>query len=160
MKKMENAIALNVNLDEQLVDNINRCHARLISERNLRNEMLEISEEISSASKESIGKLQGLIEDAQSKTVEDEYMQSAMTLMNKMEGNLEARTVLMELQDYPTREFPEEEIIDPKQKGKKDDKAKKKKKKKEPQLAYPEWGIELEDVVKKYNNIKALVKNA
>lgn len=95
MKKMEDALALNVQLDEQLVDNINRCHARLIAERNLRNEMLEISEEISSASKESIGKLQGLIDDAQSKTVEDEYMQSAKTLMNKMEGNLEARTVLM-----------------------------------------------------------------
>lgn len=122
--------------------------------------MLEISEEISSASKESIGKLQNLIEDAQSRTVEDEYMQSALTLMNKMEGNLEARTVLMELQEYPAREFPEEEVVDPKKPGKKDDKAKKKKKKKEPQLNYPEWGVELEDVIKKYNNLKALVKNA
>lgn len=27
-------------------------------------------------------------------------------------------------------------------------------------MNYPEWGVELEDVVKKYNNIKALVKNA
>jgi len=81
-------------------------------------------------------------------------MQSAHTLMNKMEGNLEARTVLMELQEYPPREFPEEEVLDPKKPGKKDDKAKKKKKKKEPQLNYPEWGVELEDVVKKYNNLK------
>jgi len=48
-----------------------------------------------------------------------------------MEGNLQARTVLIELQDYPRREFPEVEELDAKAK-KKDDKVKKVKKKKEP----------------------------
>ena len=49
-------------------------------------------------------------------------------------------------------------MLDPKAK-KKDEKVKKKKTK-IPQLNYPEWGIELEDVVKKYNSIKLLIKNA
>ena len=56
------------------MENINLCHARLISERNLRNEMLEISEFISSASNNSIEKLDNLISDAQSKSVEDQYL--------------------------------------------------------------------------------------
>jgi len=46
------------------------------------------------------------------------------------------------LQDYPVREYPEVEILDPK---KKDDK-KKKKKKKEPPFPLPTWAEELEAV--------------
>lgn len=39
LQKMKNAQDLNVNLDEQLMEDINNCHARLLSERELRNEM-------------------------------------------------------------------------------------------------------------------------
>ena len=53
------------------------------------------------------------------------------------------------LLDYPEREYPVPEPVDPKKKGKKaDDKEKKKKKKKkEPPFPIPEWATELEAVV-------------
>jgi hypothetical protein len=54
------------------------------------------------------------------------------------------------LLDYPEREYPEVEIVDPKKKKsasaakKEDDKKKKKKKRKEPPFPIPEWAAELE----------------
>ena len=48
--------------------------------------------------------------------------------------------------DYPEREYPEPEIIDPKKKKqvkKEEEKKKKKKKKKEPPFPIPEWATEL-----------------
>jgi hypothetical protein len=50
------------------------------------------------------------------------------------------------LLDYPEREYPVVEIVDPKKKKKKDEEKKKKKKKKEPPFPTPEWAIELEAV--------------
>ena len=50
------------------------------------------------------------------------------------------------LQDYPIREYPEEEVEDPKNKKKKDDKTKKKKRKKEPPFPLPDWAVELDAV--------------
>lgn len=51
--------------------------------------------------------------------------------------------------DYPEREYPVPEPVDPKKKAKKvDDKEKKKKKKKkEPPFPIPEWAYELEAVI-------------
>lgn len=54
------------------------------------------------------------------------------------------------LLDYPEREYPEPEIIDPKKKKtakKEEEKKKKKKKKKEPPFPIPEWATELEALV-------------
>lgn len=52
------------------------------------------------------------------------------------------------LLDYPEREYPEVEIVDPKKKKqqvkKEDDKKKKKKKKKEPPFPMPEWANDLD----------------
>ena len=45
--------------------------------------------------------------------------------------------------DYPQREYPEEEEIDPKNKNKK---APPKKKKKKENFPTPEWALELQDV--------------
>ncbi len=68
-----------------------------------------------------------------------------------MSGNIKAREILQMMHDYPEREYPEPEIVDPKkrkQQVKKDDeKKKKKKKKKEPPFPIPEWATELEAVV-------------
>jgi len=61
---MKTAQDLSVNLDEQLMENINMCHARLISERDLRNEMLVISDSISVADTKTIENLNNLIQDA------------------------------------------------------------------------------------------------
>ena len=65
-----------------------------------------------------------------------------------MSGNIKAREILQMLLDYPEREYPVVEIVDPKKKKvKADDKEKKKKKKKkEPPFPMPEWAIELESV--------------
>jgi hypothetical protein len=66
----------------------------------------------------------------------------------KMNGNIRAREILQMLLDYPEREYPEVEIVDPKKKKqqpkKEDDKKKKKKKKKEPPFPMPEWANELD----------------
>lgn len=54
------------------------------------------------------------------------------------------------LLDYPEREYPEVEIIDPKKKKqvkKEEEKKKKKKKKKEPPFPIPEWAIDLDQLV-------------
>jgi hypothetical protein len=66
------------------------------------------------------------------------------------------------LLDYPEREYPVEEIVDPKKKAvKKDDKEKKKKKKKkEPAFPTPDWATELEEVVLKVESMHSLVTDA
>ena len=56
------------------------------------------------------------------------------------------------LLDYPEREYPVVEIVDPKKKKqapkpKEDDKKKKKKKRREPPFPMPEWANELEQLV-------------
>jgi hypothetical protein len=70
-----------------------------------------------------------------------------------MNGNIKAREILQMLLDYPEREYPEVEIVDPKKKKsasavkKEDDKKKKKKKRKEPPFPIPEWANELEQLI-------------
>lgn len=66
-----------------------------------------------------------------------------------MAGNIKAREILQMMLDYPEREYPVVEVVDPKKKPVKkvDDKEKKKKKKKkEPPFPMPEWANELEAV--------------
>lgn len=68
-----------------------------------------------------------------------------------MNGNIKAREILQMFFDYPEREYPVIEIIDPKKKKaapkKEDEKKKKKKKKKEPPFPIPEWATELDALV-------------
>lgn len=58
-----------------------------------------------------------------------------------MEGNIKARETLKMLVDYPIREYPAEEELDPKNKNKKAPPPKKKKKK--DNFDTPAWAIEL-----------------
>lgn len=67
-----------------------------------------------------------------------------------MSGNIKAREILQMLLDYPEREYPVVEPVDPKKKKvvKANEKEKKKKKKKkEPPFPIPEWATELEAVI-------------
>jgi len=78
-------------------------------------------------------------------------MERAEKLSIQMSGNIKARDILNMMLDYPEREYPEVEIIDPKKKKaavkKEEDKKKKpKKKRKEPPFPIPEWANELEAV--------------
>ena len=62
------------------------------------------------------------------------------------------------LSAYPEREYPVEEVIDPKKKKmmkpKEDEKKKKKRKKKEPPFPIPEWAVELEALIAQVNTVK------
>jgi hypothetical protein len=129
------------------MEDINNCHARLLSERELRNEM-EVTN-IMQSTTESIENMSRLIQDASDKIVEDCYLQKAAALSSKMQGNLQAREVLHMLQAYPPREYPIEEDVDPKKKAPKKEEKKKKRKKKEPAFPTPDWATELSAVEQK-----------
>jgi hypothetical protein len=97
---------------------------------------------------EHVDHIKSLIEKAQEHGVHGQYREHAEKMQLKMNGNIRAREILQMLLDYPEREYPEVEIVDPKKKKqqvkKEDDKKKKKKKKKEPPFPMPEWANELE----------------
>ena len=82
-----------------------------------------------------------------------------------MNGNIKAREILQMMLDYPEREYPIVEAIDPKKKKtmpkpKEDEKKKKKKKKKEPAFPIPEWATELESVITQVHNMENLLADA
>lgn len=73
-----------------------------------------------------------------------------------MKGNLDSRETLVLLQEYPEREYPEPDPVDPKtgkpippKKGEKP-----KKKKKEPPFPTPEWAIDLDAVMAKVKSLQ------
>ena len=70
-----------------------------------------------------------------------------------MNGNIKARDILEMLLDYPEREYPEPEEVDPKKKKSKEEPKKKKRKKKEPPFPIPEWATELESVISQVNQM-------
>lgn len=155
------ARSLDVDLDASVVQSVNQCTSRLIAERNLRFHM-EMSGHVESTH-DQVETLTNLLEKAQENNVSAEYMTGADKLSHKMKGAIKAREILQMLLDYPEREYPIEEIVDPKKKKqvKKDDKEKKKKKKKkEPPFPIPEWATEIEEVVLKVENMHSLVADA
>ena len=63
--------------------------------------------------------------------------------------------------DYPEREYPEPEVVDPKKKKmKKEEEKKKKKKKKEPPFPIPEWATELDALISQIKNMENLIGDA
>lgn len=72
-----------------------------------------------------------------------------------MSGNIESRDILNMFLDYPEREWPEVEEIDPKKKQ--DKKAKPKKKKKVVQPTYPPWGEDLDNVRQTVDKMRKLI---
>jgi hypothetical protein len=147
--KMTAAQNMGVELDLGVIAEINRCTSRLISERNLRHEM-EMTN-VSKSEHDNVNQLKNLIERAHEHGVHDSYTLDAEKLQQKMNGNIRAREILQMLLDYPEREYPVIEVVDPKKKKsavKKDEKEKKKKKKKkEPPFPIPEWATELQSLV-------------
>ena len=160
-KKFKAAEDLGVKIDTNMIQQINECSQRLISERNLRFEMETMH--VSAATKDTVEKLQDLIQKAQDWQVEDKYMLAANNLCGKMNDNIVARETLQLLLDYPIREYPEPEPLDAKGKPikQKDDKKKpKKRKKKEPAFPTPAWAEQLEDVQKTVKKITDLAQRA
>ena len=160
-KKFKEAEELGVKIDPNLIQGINQCSQRLISERNLRFEMETMH--VSASTKETVEKLQDLIQKASDWNVEQKYMEAANSLCGKMNDNIVARETLQLLLDYPIREYPEPEPLDAKGKPikQKDDKKKpKKRKKKEPAFPTPAWAEQLEDVQKTVKKISDLAQRA
>ena len=69
LQKVADAQSASVHLDEELMEKVNQCHARLLSERDLRNEFEVIN--VATADHKKIEELQKLIQDASDKSVED-----------------------------------------------------------------------------------------
>lgn len=91
----KNAKALGVDLDPQLEAEINQCCQRLISERNLRFEMENMY--ISGSTKETVDKLHDLINSATETNVEAQYLDQANNLNMRMNDNIEARRIMVDL---------------------------------------------------------------
>ena len=108
--KFKDAEKLGVEVDTGLVQQINECSKRLISERNLRFEMENMS--VNSANKDNVDKLQGLIQLANDYNVEAKYLETANNLGGKMNDSIVARETLQLLLDYPIREYPPPEPLD------------------------------------------------
>ena len=140
-KKLKDAEGLGVDVDPELIAEINQNSHRLINERNLRFEMENM--DASNYTKDTVSKLQGLIQLADDYNVEQQYLSNAQNLCGKMNDNIVAHETLQLLLDYPIREYPEPEPLDAKGKPlkAKDDKKKPKKRKKEPAFPTPEWAL-------------------
>lgn len=146
---------LDIDLDTVLMTEVNQFTSRLISERNLRKRKGLYNDTIQQSKNEHVQELQDLINDAKKNAVENLYVQEAEKLTGQMSGNIESRDILNCFLDYPDREWPEEEDIDPKKN--KDKKAKPKKKKKVVQPNYPDWGEDLDGVRKKVDQMRKLI---
>ena len=97
---------------------------------------------IQQSKKEHVEELQDLINDAKKNAVENQYVAEAEKLTGQMSGNIESRHILSMFMEYPEREWPEEEVVDPKKKADKKAKPKKKKKVVQPNLttvSYRMW---------------------
>ena len=73
--KVETAKELGVDLDQGLIGDVNRCTARLISERNLRFEMESLK--VQNSDHETVEKIKNLIEKAQDTNVAGQYREQA-----------------------------------------------------------------------------------
>lgn len=117
----------------------------------------------SNYNKDTVSKLQGLIQLADDYNVEQKYLANAQNLCGKMNDNIVAHETLQLLLDYPIREYPEPEPLDAKGKPlkAKDDKKKpQKRKKKEPAFPTPEWALQLENVQHTVKKISDLAQRA
>lgn len=151
---VQTAQSLEIDLDQILIAEVNQFTSRLVSERNLRKRKGLYDDSIQSSKKEHVDELQGLINDAKKNAVEEKYVSDAEKLTGQMSGNIESRHIMSMFLDYPEREWPEEDELDPK---KKDKKAKPKKKKKVKQPDYPEWGEDLDNVRATVDKMRKLI---
>ena len=111
-KKLADAKELGVEIDPGLEKEVNEHSSRLISERNLRFEMENMY--VSGSTKETVTKLQELIDIATENKVEDSYMNKANDLADKMNANILARDTYAMMHAYPERIYPEPDPVDPK----------------------------------------------
>lgn len=118
---------------------------------------------VATTDNENVENLKNLIEKAEENGVAPQYMEKAQKLSSQMNGNIKARDILQMMLDYPEREYPVIEVVDPKKRKpapKKEEEKKKKRKKKEPPFLIPEWAAELEALITQVKNMESLVADA
>lgn len=72
----------NIEIEKELVNRVNQCCSRFISERNLRKQRDLFADSIAKCEKEQVDKLQTLIDEADKNQVEEEYIKNAQKLTN------------------------------------------------------------------------------
>lgn len=65
---------------------------------------------------DNVKELTELIDSAGKNSVEEIYIKNAEVFQKQMSENIQAREILQMFLDYPVREYPEVEVVDPKKK--------------------------------------------
>lgn len=156
---LEDALANGISLDSRVIEKAEQERERLLAERNLRHETS--TKTVADASDEEVSVLESLIQQAEDNKVAPEYIESAKELSQKMQENINAHYILRLFLDYPMREYPEPEPVDPKKRNQPQQKAlPPKKKKKEPKLVIPDWASEIKGLIAQVESLEKLIKKA
>ena len=115
-KKLKNAEENNVKLDPNLIQRAAVEKKRLLAEKDLRCLLSNI--DITMASEENLKILTELVDIADQNKVAEEYVAKGKDLKEKYTLNLDAKNIMQKCRDYPIREYPEVEVVDPKKKSK------------------------------------------
>ena len=118
-KKLKNAEDNNVQLDKNLIQRAKDEKLRLLAEKELRQFLSNVT--IGMASKENLDDLTEKVDNADKCKVAEEYVAKGKDLKEKFILNLDAKDIMAKFKDYPIREYPVVEEVDPKKKSKKYD---------------------------------------
>ena len=116
-KKLKDAEDNNVQLDKNLIQRANDEKLRLLAEKELRQFLSNVT--IGMASKENLDDLTGKVDTADKYKVAEEYVAKGKDLKEKFILNLDAKDIMDKFKEYPIREYPVVEEVDPKKKSKK-----------------------------------------
>ena len=116
-KKLKDAEDSNVQLDKNLIQRAKDEKLRLLAEKELRQFLSNVT--IGMASQENLDDLTGKVDTADKYKVAEEYVAKGKDLKEKFILNLDAKDIIAKFKDYPIREYPVVEEVDPKKKSKK-----------------------------------------
>jgi len=116
-KKLKDAEDNNVQLDKNLIQRAKDEKLRLLAEKELRQFLSNVT--IGMASQENLDDLTGKVDTADKYKVAEEYVAKGKDLKEKFILNLDAKDIMAKFKDYPIREYPVVEEVDPKKKSKK-----------------------------------------
>ena len=116
-KKLKDAEDNNVQLDKNLIQRAKDEKLRLLAEKELRQFLSNVT--IGMASKENLDDLTGKVDTADKYKVAEEYVAKGKDLKEKFILNLDAKDIMDKFKEYPIREYPVVEEVDPKKKSKK-----------------------------------------
>ena len=162
--KQDEAKEQSVELSSVVMKEISATLLRLAHERNLRYFLDNLDS--NNPTVDNVNELTSKMQAAENAKVASDYLAEATKIKNKMVENLEAKNIFEKLNNYPVREYPVPEVIDPKKRAKKkeEDKKKKggaiKKKKREPPFPIPEWAKELTAVISEVSKMESLTKKS